>query len=255
MDEGRIVKVAGPLVVAENMSFANMFDVVRVGEKKLIGEIIEMRGDKASIQVYEETAGLGPGDRVTSENTELSVELGPGLMTNMFDGIQRPLEEMRKIAGSNISRGVEVRALDRRKKWEFVPTMEAGCRVVAGDIIGTVQETEVLLHKIMIPFGIEGELIRIESGSFTVDETIAVVRTENGEKDICMMQRWPVRRARKYVEKKAPSVPFITGQRTIDTFSRLQKAVQPVYLVRSEAEKPLCSINWLSGRMSMLLYI
>lgn len=223
MDEGRIVKVAGPLVVAENMSFANMFDVVRVGEKKLIGEIIEMRGDKASIQVYEETAGLGPGDRVTSENTELSVELGPGLMTNMFDGIQRPLEEMRKIAGSNISRGVEVRALDRRKKWEFVPTMEAGCRVVAGDIIGTVQETEVLLHKIMIPFGIEGELIRIESGSFTVDETIAVVRTENGEKDICMMQRWPVRRARKYVEKKAPSVPFITGQRTIDTFFPIAK--------------------------------
>lgn len=223
MDEGRIVKVAGPLVVAENMSFANMFDVVRVGEKKLIGEIIEMRGDKASIQVYEETAGLGPGDRVTSENTELSVELGPGLMTNMFDGIQRPLEEMRKIAGSNISRGVEVRALDRRKKWEFVPTMEAGCRVVAGDIIGTVQETDVLLHKIMIPFGIEGELIRIESGSFTVDETIAVVRTENGEKDICMMQRWPVRRARKYVEKKAPSVPFITGQRTIDTFFPIAK--------------------------------
>ena len=223
MDEGRIVKVAGPLVVAENMSFANMFDVVRVGEKKLIGEIIEMRGDKASIQVYEETAGLGPGDRVTSENTELSVELGPGLMTNMFDGIQRPLEEMRKIAGSNISRGVEVRALDRRKKWEFVPTMEAGCRVVAGDIIGTVQETEVLLHKIMIPFGIEGELIRIESGSFTVDETIAVVRTENGEKDSCMMQRWPVRRARKYVEKKAPSVPFITGQRTIDTFFPIAK--------------------------------
>lgn len=223
MDEGRIVKVAGPLVVAENMSFANMFDVVRVGEKKLIGEIIEMRGDKASIQVYEETAGLGPGDRVTSENTELSVELGPGLMTNMFDGIQRPLEEMRKIAGSNISRGVEVRALDRMKKWEFVPTMEAGCRVVAGDIIGTVQETEVLLHKIMIPFGIEGELIRIESGSFTVDETIAVVRTENGEKDICMMQRWPVRRARKYVEKKAPSVPFITGQRTIDTFFPIAK--------------------------------
>ncbi len=223
MDEGRIVKVAGPLVVAENMSFANMFDVVRVGEKKLIGEIIEMSGDKASIQVYEETAGLGPGDRVTSENTELSVELGPGLMTNMFDGIQRPLEEMRKIAGSNISRGVEVRALDRRKKWEFVPTMEAGCRVVAGDIIGTVQETEVLLHKIMIPFGIEGELIRIESGSFTVDETIAVVRTENGEKDICMMQRWPVRRARKYVEKKAPSVPFITGQRTIDTFFPIAK--------------------------------
>lgn len=223
MDEGRIVKVAGPLVVAENMSFANMFDVVRVGEKKLIGEIIEMRGDKASIQVYEETAGLGPGDWVTSENTELSVELGPGLMTNMFDGIQRPLEEMRKIAGSNISRGVEVRALDRRKKWEFVPTMEAGCRVVAGDIIGTVQETEVLLHKIMIPFGIEGELIRIESGSFTVDETIAVVRTENGEKDICMMQRWPVRRARKYVEKKAPSVPFITGQRTIDTFFPIAK--------------------------------
>ncbi|PWM45044.1 MAG: V-type ATP synthase subunit A [Clostridiales bacterium] len=223
MNEGKIIKVAGPLVVAENMAFANMFDVVRVGAKKLIGEIIEMRGDKASIQVYEETAGLGPGDIVTSTNMELSVELGPGLMTNMFDGIQRPLEEMRRIAGANISKGIDVSALDRKKKWPFVPTVEIGAKVIAGDIIGTVQETEVLLHKIMVPYGIEGEIVKIEDGDFTVEQPVAVIKTENGDREVTLMQRWPVRRARKFFEKLAPSVPFVTGQRTIDTFFPLAK--------------------------------
>lgn len=224
MDQGRIIKVAGPLVVAENMSFANMFDVVRVGGKRLIGEIIEMRGDKASIQVYEETAGLGPGDPVTSTNMELSVELGPGMIGNIFDGIQRPLEAMRRACGSNISRGVDVPALDRERKWDFKPTVTAGKKVCAGDVIGVVDETPSLQHKIMVPYGVQGVVESIAAGEYTVEQPVAVVLCPSGERrQITLMQRWPVRRARKYAEKHTPSRPFITGQRTIDTFFPLAK--------------------------------
>ena len=224
MNEGKVVKVAGPLVVAEGMSHANMFDVVRVGKMKLIGEIIEMRGDKASIQVYEETAGLGPGDIVVSENMELSVELGPGLISNIFDGIQRPLEAIRKIAGSNITKGINIPALNREIKWEFKATIKVGKAVIAGDIIGTVQETPILLHKIMIPYGIEGVITEISSGMYTVIDIVAKVKTNNGEiKEIGLMQRWPVRRSRKYKTKLAPSIPFVTGQRNIDTLFPLAK--------------------------------
>lgn len=223
MNEGKIVKVAGPLVVAEGMQFANMFDVVRVGKQRLIGEIIEMRGDKASIQVYEETAGIGPGDVVTSEGMELSVELAPGIMTNMFDGIQRPLEKMREVSGSNISRGVDVPSLDRKKKWEFVPVASVGDKVSTGDVLGTVQETEILLHKIMVPEGVSGTLLSIEQGEFTIEDTIAAIRTDKGDKNISMLRRWPVRRARRYATKVAPTRPFVTGQRVIDAFFPLVK--------------------------------
>ncbi len=220
---GTIVKVAGPLVVAEGMSFANMFDVVRVGKNRLIGEIIEMRGDKASIQVYEETTGIGPGDIVVSDNMELSVELGPGLVTNIFDGIERPLEELRRVAGSTIVRGVDVPSLNREKVWKFTATANVGDSVIEGDIIGTVQETDVILHKIMIPYGINGTITEISSGSYTVEDVVAKVDTGNGIKDIKLMHRWPVRRGRKYAKKMTPSEPFVTGQRIIDTLFPLAK--------------------------------
>lgn len=223
-EKGEVVKVAGALVVAKNMSSANMFDVVRIGKNRLIGEIIEMRGDQASIQVYEETAGLGPGDEVESTHMELSVELGPGLVTNIYDGIERPLEELRKIAGSTLVRGVEVPSLNREKLWDFKPSVSVGDTVVSGDVIGTVQETEVMLHKIMVPYGIEGTIESIESGQFHVQDRVATVRKENGETvELSMMQKWPVRKTRKYVEKMAPSLPFVTGQRNVDTLAPLAK--------------------------------
>ncbi|WP_459076747.1 V-type ATP synthase subunit A [Herbivorax alkaliphila] len=206
------------------MRDANMFDVVRVSEHKLIGEIIEMHGDKASIQVYEETTGLGPGEPVVSTGVPLSVELGPGLIENMFDGIQRPLEKMRELVGSNITRGIEVTSLDREKKWKFVPTVEKGIKVRAGDIIGTVQETVVIEHKIMIPYGVSGTIQKIKEGSYTVDDTVAVIKKDNGEKvNVQMMQRWPVRNGRPYKEKLPPDTPLITGQRVIDTFFPIAK--------------------------------
>lgn len=224
MSQGTIVKVSGPLVIAEGMRDANMFDVVRVSENRLIGEIIEMHGDKASIQVYEETAGLGPGEPVVSTGYPLSVELGPGLIEKMFDGIQRPLEVMREMVGSNITRGIEVNAIDRSKKWEFKPTVERGLKVTAGDIIGTVQETVVVEHRIMIPYGVTGTIEEIYSGSFTVEETVARVRKENGDIiDIQMLQKWPVRRGRPYKEKLSPDAPLITGQRVVDTLFPLAK--------------------------------
>lgn len=222
--KGTIVKVSGPLVIAEGMRDANMFDVVRISEHKLIGEIIEMHGDKASIQVYEETAGLGPGEPVVSTGVPLSVELGPGLIENMFDGIQRPLEKMREIAGSNITRGIDVTALDRDKKWKFVPTAKKGQKVSGGDIIGTVQETVVVEHRIMVPHGVSGTIEEIKEGEFTVTDTVAVVKKDNGENvNIQMMQKWPVRVGRPYKEKLPPDTPLITGQRVIDTFFPVAK--------------------------------
>lgn len=224
MKKGVIVKVSGPLVVATGLPEAKMFDVVRVGKEGLIGEIIEVRGDRLSIQVYEETSGIGPGDPVVSTGVPLSVELGPGIIEGMFDGIQRPLNEIEKVAGDFITRGIEVPSLDHKKKWEFVPAAKKGQKVVGGDIIGTVQETVVIEHRIMIPPNISGELIDIKKGNFTITEPIAKVKTEKGETvDITMMQRWPVRQARPYKQKVPPTSPMATGQRVIDTFFPVTK--------------------------------
>ncbi len=224
MSQGKVVKVSGPLVIAEGMKEADMFDVVRVSEQGLIGEIIEMRGDRASIQVYEETAGLAPGAPVVTTGAQLSVELGPGLIETIYDGIQRPLEEIRKIAGPNIARGISVPSLNREKKWEFVPVSKAGDKVQAGDIIGTVQETIVVQQKIMVPYGISGTITDIKSGSFTVEETVCVVRKDNGEEiNLTMMQKWPVRKGRPYKEKLVPERPLVTGQRVIDTLFPISK--------------------------------
>ena len=221
---GKIKKVAGPLVIATGMRDADMFDVVRVSNERLIGEIIEMHGDEASIQVYEETAGLGPGEPVESTEVPLSVELGPGLMGSIYDGIQRPLTKIMEVTGGNLlERGVEVPSLDRDKKWDFVATAKVGDKVVAGDIIGTVQETEVVTQKIMVPYGIEGTIKSIESGSFTVVDKIAVVETPNGDKELTMMQKWPVRKGRPYKKKLPPRQPLITGQRVVDTFFPIAK--------------------------------
>jgi len=224
VEQGRIIKVSGPLVVAEGMRNANLFDVVRVSHRRLIGEIIEMHGDEASIQVYEETAGLGPGEPVETTGSPLSVELGPGLVGNIYDGIQRPLEKIREIAGSNITRGIEVEALDRNKKWYFKPVLKKGDKVKAGDIIGVVKETVIVEHRIMVPFGMDGVIEEIREGEFTVDEYVAKVRKDNGQiVDIKMMQKWPVRKGRPYKEKLPPDRPLITGQRVIDTLFPLAK--------------------------------
>ena len=224
MSQGRIVKVSGPLVVASGMEAANMFDVVRVGQQGLVGEIIEMRGSMASIQVYEETAGLGTGAPVVSTGAPLSVELGPGLIETMYDGIQRPLEEMVKLVGSNITRGIQVPALNREKKWDFVPAAAVGDEVEPGDIIGTVQETIIVEQRIMVPVGVSGVIEEIKAGSFTVDETVCKVRLADGSlKELSMMQKWPVRRGRPYKEKLTPDRPLITGQRTIDTLFPIAK--------------------------------
>ncbi|HFD2044422.1 V-type ATP synthase subunit A [Clostridium perfringens] len=224
MKTGKIIKVSGPLVVAEGMDEANVYDVVKVGEKGLIGEIIEMRGDKASIQVYEETSGIGPGDPVITTGEPLSVELGPGLIESMFDGIQRPLDAFMKAANSAfLSKGVEVKSLNREKKWPFVPTAKVGDKVSAGDVIGTVQETAVVLHRIMVPFGVEGTIKEIKAGDFNVEEVIAVVETEKGDKNLILMQKWPVRKGRPYARKLNPVEPMTTGQRVIDTFFPVAK--------------------------------
>ncbi len=222
---GKIVKVSGPLVVATGLADANMADVVRVGEQRLIGEILTMDGDSASIQVYEETSGLGPGAEVITTGTPLSVELGPGLIENIYDGIQRPLEEIVKKTGSNnLPRGVEVPALDRDKKWTFVPTAKVGDKVVSGDVIGTVQETPSILHKIMVPNGMSGTIASIQDGDFTILETVATLKTDKGEtKELTMMQKWPVRVGRPYKKKFPPVTPLQTGQRVIDTLFPLAK--------------------------------
>lgn len=218
MDHGQIIKISGPLVVADNMSNANMFDVVRVGDLGLIGEIIEMRGDKASIQVYEETAGLKTGDKVVSTGEPLSAELGPGILEMIFDGIQRPLEVIKAKTGSNIARGVEVTSLDHDREWDFVPTAKTGDKVVAGDVIGTVDETKLIVHKIMVPVGISGTVEEINAGMHKITDTVAKIKTDNGEvKEVMMMQKWPVRKQRPFKNKLSPEVPMITGQRVIDT--------------------------------------
>lgn len=224
MSKGTIVKVAGPLVIAEGMRDANMFDVVRVSRHRLIGEIIEMHGDRASIQVYEETSGLGPGEPVESTDAPLSVELGPGLISSIFDGIQRPLEAIVQAVGNNLERGVEVPALNRETKWPFVPSMKAGDAVVPGDILGTVQETPIVQHRIMVPAGLTGTVVSIEEGDFTITETVAVVRDDKGsEHPLTMMQKWPVRVGRPYKEKLPPDHPLVTGQRVIDTLFPIAK--------------------------------
>ena len=221
---GTITKVSGPLVVAEGLADANVSDVVRVGSQHLIGEILNMTGDKASIQVYEETSGLGPGAEVITTGMPLSVELGPGMLDNIYDGIQRPLPEMRKLSGDCIARGIDVPALDRGKKWTFVPVANPGDKVVAGDVLGTVQETTAILHKIMVPNGVSGEVVSVESGDFTVDQTVAVVKDAKGvEHELNMIQRWPVRIARPYLKKYVPSRPMNSGQRIIDNLFPIAK--------------------------------
>lgn len=224
MKTGKIIKVAGPLVVAEGMEEANIFDMVKVGKNGLIGEIIEMRGDKASIQVYEETTGIGPGDPVVTTGEPLSIELGPGLIESMFDGIQRPLDALEKAANSPfLKKGVAVKSLNREKVWKFDPIAKVGDVVESGDIIGTVQETSVILHKIMIPYGVKGTIKEIKSGNFTVVDTVCIVETEKGDKEITLMQKWPARKGRPYARKLKPDAPMTTGQRVIDTFFPVAK--------------------------------
>lgn len=224
MSRGTIKKVAGPLVIAEGMRDANMFDVVRVSNQRLIGEIIEMHGDEASVQVYEETSGLGPGEPVESMGVPMSVELGPGLITSIYDGIQRPLDDIIKVSGSNsLKRGVEVPSLKRDKKWEFVPVAKVGDEVAEGDVLGTVQETIVVQQKIMVPPNVKGTVKEIKAGEFTVEETVVVLSTPEGDKELTMMQHWPVRKGRPYVKKLPPTMPLVTGQRVVDTFFPIAK--------------------------------
>ena len=223
MKEGKITKVSGPLIEASGLSDANIYDVVEVSKDKLIGEIIEMRGDVASIQVYEETTGIGPGDKVVSTGHPLSVELGPGMLRHMYDGIQRPLKKLEDLAGNFLKRGVTSPALSRETLWEFNPTAKIGDDVVAGDVLGTVEETHVLTHKIMVPFGVSGKIKDIKSGEYTVEQTVAVIETEDGDKEINMIQKWPVRKARPSRRKLDPDEPLITGQRVIDTFFPVAK--------------------------------
>jgi V/A-type H+-transporting ATPase subunit A len=224
MTTGKISKIAGPLVVATGMREANMFDVVRVSDSKLIGEIIEMHGDRASIQVYEETSGLGTGEPVESTGEPLSVELGPGLIEGIFDGIQRPLEKIRELVGNSLVRGIEVPALNRDKKWHFVPKVKPGDKVVGGDILGTVQETEIVEHRIMVKPGVVGTVKAIAEGDYTVTEQIGSIETANGDElPVTLMQKWPVRRGRPFEKKLAPNVPLVTGQRVVDTLFPIAK--------------------------------
>ena len=221
---GTITKVSGPLVVAENLADANVSDVVRVGSQRLIGEILNMTGDKASIQVYEETSGLGPGAVVETTGMPMSVELGPGMLDNIYDGIQRPLPEMRAISGDSITRGTDVPALNREKKWDFVPVAKPGDKVIAGDVLGTVQETSAILHKIMVPYGVSGEVVSLNAGEHVVTDVVAVVRDAKGvDHELTMIQRWPVRIARPYAKKYVPSRPMNSGQRIIDTLFPIAK--------------------------------
>lgn len=224
MKSGKVIEVSGPLVVASGMEDANVYDVVEVSKDKIIGEVIEIRGDKASIQVYEETTGIGPGDVVVTTGSPLSVELGPGLLEQMFDGIQRPLEGLKNKTGDFLTRGASVPHLSREKKWDFVPVAKVGDEVCAGDVIGTVQETEVINHKIMVPYGVKGKVKDIKAGSFIVDDVVCVVELEDGsEKELTMVQKWPVRVGRPYKKKIDPNTPLVTGQRVIDTFFPITK--------------------------------
>lgn len=223
MNKGKITRVSGPLVEAKGLSDANIYDVVEVSKDKLIGEIIEMRGDVANIQVYEETTGIGPGDEVVSTGAPLSVELGPGLLERMYDGIQRPLEKLELLAGEFLKRGVTAPPLNREKLWEFKAEKEVGDEVIPGDILGSVDETSVINHKIMVPNGVKGKVKDIKDGEFTVEDTVAVIETENGDKELNMIQKWPVRSPRPFNRKLDPDTPLITGQRVIDTFFPVAK--------------------------------
>jgi len=224
METAKIIKVAGPVVVAKGLKNAKMYDVVKVSGQKLIGEIIELNNDLATIQVYEETSGIGPGEPVFSTDRPLSVELGPGLISSIYDGIQRPLDILKSTSGNFITRGAEAYAIDRKKKWDFEPTYKKGDKVISGDIIGTVQESTIIEHKIMIPYGIQGEIIEIHKDKFTVTDTIALIKDQEGSiHEIKMLQKWPVREARPYKKKLPPIEPLITGQRTIDMFFPITK--------------------------------
>ena len=223
MKTGIVTKVAGPLVIADGMRDANLFDVVRVSSQRLIGEIIEMHGDRASIQVYEETSGLGPGEIVESTGAPLSVELGPGLIGSIYDGIQRPLNEIMKAAGTNLTRSIDVASLDHNKKWHFTPTAKVGDKVSAGDVLGTVNETNAVLHKIMVPNKVEGTVKDIKEGDFTIDEVVAVLKNDKGSVEVKMATKWPVRVGRPYKKKLSPDVLLTTGQRPIDTLFPLAK--------------------------------
>ena len=221
--KGRIIKVAGPLIVAEGLDDCRMFDVVRVSSRNLIGEVIEMRGGRASVQVYEETGGLGPGEEVVSTGAPLSVELGPGLLEGIYDGIQRPLRKLMEASGERIGRGIDMPALDHEKKWKFVPVMKKGAQASAGDVIGTVRENSLVEHRIMVPPGVSGTIKSIEEGEFTVDQTVCVLAGDKGEVKLTMIQKWPVRIGRPYKSKMSPSMPLISGQRVIDTFFPVAK--------------------------------
>ena len=216
-EKGRIIKISGPLIVAENMADCKIYDVVKVGDKKLIGEVIELRGDKASIQVYEETSGLGTGEEVETTGMPLSVELAPGLIEGIFDGIQRPLEKLRELTGDRIARGVQIASLDHEKLWKFTPCVKVGDKVASGDVIGSVKENVLIEHKIMVPFGISGTVEKINEGEFNIDQTVCVIKSAKGKTELSMLQKWPVRKGRPYKEKLPPSSPLVTGQRVIDT--------------------------------------
>ena len=249
MTTGTITKVAGPLVIAEGMRDANMFDVVRVSEQRLIGEIIEMHGDRASIQVYEETSGLGPGEKVESTGIPLSVELGPGLIGSIFDGIQRPLAEIMRVSGANLQRGVDVPSLDRRKTWHFRPQAAQGDQVRGGDTLGVVQETPVVRHKIMVPNGLTGRVKSIREGEFTVEDTVCVIEAAGGgDIPVKLMQTWPVRVGRPYKRKLSPDIPLTTGQRVIDTLFPIAKGGVAPCPAPSARARRWCSINWPNGR-------
>lgn len=221
--QGSVIKVSGPLIVAENMADVKMYDVVKVGEQELIGEVIELRGDRASVQVYEETSGLGVGDKVISTGSPLSVELAPGIICGIFDGIQRPLENIVEKYGDRITRGIKINSIDHEKKWLFEPVKKPGDKVVAGDVLGIVRETAIVVHKILVPYGIEGTVENIFGGEYNITETVAVIAGEGKKYDITMLTRWPVRKARPYKTKKSPSMPMITGQRVIDTLFPIAK--------------------------------
>lgn len=242
MKVGKILKVSGPLVVAQGMDEANVYDVVEVSEDRLIGEIIEMRNDRASIQVYENTTGIGPGEPVYTTGSPLSIELGPGLIEGMFDGIQRPLDALKDKAGDFLTRGITVPRLNREKKWDFVATKKVGDKVQSGDIIGEVQENKVFKHKIMVPIGLSGTIKSISSGSFTVDEVVAKIDGENGG-DVKLMQKWPVRVPRPVKEKLDPIKPLITGQRVIDTFFPVAKGGTAAIPGPLDQERQLFSTN------------
>ena len=245
---GKTVKISGPLIIAEGMADCKMYDVVKVSSLGLIGEVIELRGDKASVQVYEETSGLGPGEEVASTGEPLSVELAPGLISGIFDGIQRPLTTLFFKYGSRISRGVSVNNLDREKKWHFSPRVKKGDAVAEGDILGVVQETEIVEHRILVPNGMSGKVVSVEEGDFTIEDTVAVLQTDTGKKPVSMLRKWPVRRGRPYKEKLTPDTPMVTGQRVIDTLFPLRGAALRRFPVRSEAVKPSYSTSLQSGR-------